>query len=69
VNSYFVVQYDSAGFMDSRPYFCIHKDHKGRPMGRVVHANGVTNLRRHLKDHYDILVVSLREVATARTPS
>jgi len=55
VYSYFVVQYDRAGFMYSRAYFCIHKDHKGRPTGRVVHANGVTNLRRLLKDHHDIL--------------
>ena len=51
----FVVHYDSAGVMDPRAYFCIHKDNKGRPTRRVVHKNGVTNLRWHLKDHRDIL--------------
>jgi len=33
--------------MDSGAYLCIHADHDGRPMGLVVHVDGVATLPRH----------------------
>jgi len=53
VYAYFVAEYDNTGEPVAGVFLCVHKDHHGLPT-RVAHANGTTNLRRHLKDKHGI---------------